>query len=1773
MNNAIFIKWLLDSVENYPQRVAVIDQRGNRKTTYKELYEMACRVVGYVNSLHLPAHSFIGICLPTSMEYIAAEIGIWLSGNAILPLGIEFPESRIQQIMEHSESPLLIDESVMNEIISFEPQEPLSLPEEDDINSLFYTSGSTGSPKGVLHSFRSFGIPLFPDDMFKELNVSLMAVTAPMFFVACKLIYDFLTRGGTVNIVPPDVRIDIRKLETFIAEQNIEFVFVPPSVLPHFQNKSHTLKVVFTASERVSGVGPKGYKLINYCGQTETAGIGATFVVDKPYDNTPIGIPVKPYIYSVRDEDGNEVTPGEEGELCYQGDLTPGYFKDPKRTAELYRGGWLHTGDIVRARPDGNLILINRKDWMLKINGQRVEPSEVETVLKKMPGIDNAIVKGFTAGNSRQYLCAYYISEEGVEEESILDYLSSKLPSYMVPVYFVKMDSFPVNMNGKLDRNSLVSPASDDEIIDREPYEAPKDDIEKQLCKAFESTLGYRHIGVNEDFFLIGGDSIRVMKLQTLCPNLPLSARKIYVHRTPRNIAKACRESIEISREQRSTYPLSKTQMGIYAESMLHQGETIYNNAVLYRLGKHVDKDRLARAFEQLIEVHPFLKMRLFIDDNGSPCQSQNTSSIYHQQIEHVSEEQFLSLKSDLVRPFDILSEPLFRIRIIVTPSDAYLFMDFHHIIFDGYSYNILTEDLNTLYDGNAVDVESFSGYDVAEEEQHLRTTEAFDDARSWNRMTFGDVEIDSLPEGDMDEGSEQEWGSMQIPLSVDYQQLSSACQRLDVTPNVLMTSAFGYLLGEYSFLEESLFATIYNGRKDLRTIRTIGMMVKTLAVHAKWDERTSIYEYLHNMKHQLLASMNNDLFSFAELSEMNHHVNSHVLFAYQGDFGFPDVLCGEKYEQLPIKSNATGEDLAVEVLRNGSQLLSHIEYAGNRYSQQFIRAFIETFDSIVCGFAAENSKKINLRDISLLKTDALNRIVSLGRGDVLNYDTSETFVSQFLRQARLHPDSVAVVDSESSISYSELDRQSDLLAHKLIEAGVVPDSFVALILPRSKEFVIAMMAVMKCGAAFIPLDSEYPDSRIRYILDDAHIVAIITKGEHLNHCSFDIVPNIISLDDINFSAYCSPVCRCIPSSLAYMIYTSGSTGSPKGVVVAHSALLNFITWLSDVEELKPGDQCALHTSFCFDGSMFDLFPPLVNGATLHILSGSLRHDMNGLYQYICDNHIAGMLLTTQFGMAMLEQYDLPMRFLMLGGEKLTAFKPSAVKLYNCYGPTEFTVCATYHKVNQGRTYRNIPIGRTVPNCTSYVVDIAGRLLPQGAIGELCLSGRQLSNGYWNRHQLTDKKFTVSPSCSNKKIYHTGDLVRWNAFGELEYQGRIDNLVKLRGYRIELGEIENKIKSYDDVISSVVMVHHEGNRELLVGFYCASRAIDRAALLDYLNSQLPSYMVPQILIQLDKIPVSLNGKTDYKALQGKVSQYDVIQSMKVMPSNDSEQKLYTIAKELLGTDNFGVTDDLTLIGLSSLLAIKMCFLAEKAGLTLNVNSVLKYKSIRLILSQETSIGSWENEYDFTKPVAVLIQGLTSYSQLEALKDSLCSHYSVILIGPIEEHIKRFSSDRMVMTLELVDLYVGYLSSQLPHEASVSLFIGHSFGGELAYRCAVRYHSMTGQSPLVCMLDTYSNLQSMTDASIEHLSVPVELDADMPAYQGSAILFKATRQAENMLVENHEKLSRESDEKWRSLISQLKTRLIEADHFSMLEKRFATDYLELIDKEVTTITKP
>jgi len=534
---SVFIDILLNSLLSNSDKIAIVDQGGKRKTTYKDLLLLARQVTSYIKSKNIDVQSFVGIQLPSSLEFVAAEIGIWLSRCIAVPMGENYPQSRVDYIINHCESPLLIDSSIIRNIRELEPSDG-EIPNSTDNALILYTSGSTGNPKGALHTFEPLDncAPRKIAPGFDMDNV-IFGTSAPLYFAFGNNLWDVLQAGGTVHIYSDELKNNVSAMEQYILDNGITVSLISPAVLKLFKNKSPKLKVVITAGEKLTTQYSKdGYTLFNLFGQTEA--LHAIIGYEMPehqIETIPIGKCLHGLQAKVVDEDGIEVPNGVVGEMCLKGPLFKEYYKAPELTREIYDGEWLHTKDLVYVNEDNDIVYVNRKDWMVKVNGQRVEPGEVEAAMHKIDGIIGAVVKGFDNNEGSQYLCAFYISDT-VKSDDLRKKLAEVLPTYMVPSYFVKMSEFPINANGKIDRKALTEPCIND--ISGE-YVAPANEMEESICKAFSDILGIEKVGTNDDFVNLGGDSIKMMRLVLACQKLGLTYEMINAQRTPQNIATA----------------------------------------------------------------------------------------------------------------------------------------------------------------------------------------------------------------------------------------------------------------------------------------------------------------------------------------------------------------------------------------------------------------------------------------------------------------------------------------------------------------------------------------------------------------------------------------------------------------------------------------------------------------------------------------------------------------------------------------------------------------------------------------------------------------------------------------------------------------------------------------------------------------------------------------------------------------------------------------------------------------------------------------------------------------------------------------------------------------------------------------------------------------------------------------------------------------------------------------------------------------------------------
>ena len=1512
-----FVCRIQDVASKTPDRLFIVDQDGRREVTYASFFNQVLRLVTAIKAKGLTPQSFIPIILPDEMEYFAAEMAVWITGHAAVHCGTTFPKQRIDYIVAETGATCIIDEKFVAETQKNAPVFEMVERTPDMNCAMFYTSGSLGNPKGVLHSDASFwaAIENYRGEWGFD-NVKNGSTTTSCYFVAIAISYAMLKAGCVFHILSPEIKKDINAFEEYLSSHEIEFAFISPSLLRVFHSRSSCLKTVMTGSERLVGCYTSDYKLINTYGQSETLGPYFFRVIDRHYDNAPIGLPPEKVDVRLLDAEGHEVPDGEVGELCVCGGMTmPVYFKNAERTAEMMRGGVYHSGDYAkRISATGDYLFVNRMDWMVKINGMRVEPGEVEFVMKKIAGVKDAVVKGFTTPDlSRQYLVGYFISDNPLKDEYLYEELSKNLPPYMIPQYFMRMDNFPLNVNNKIDRKSFPPPS---ENILQETYVAPANATEQLLCDAFAKILALEKVGGNDDFIRLGGDSIRLMQLQKECRSLKLSTKDLYRLRTPKRIAEYCSKRTNGTRsETKNDYPLSQTQLGIYLECQKREGEAVYNNPFLFKLSPDIDLSRLSNAVEKTVHAHVSLNTRLFINNEGEVRQKY-ISEPFALSITTLSDGEFEQQRQQMVRPFLLLKDRLFRIEIVKTDSSNYLFVDFHHIIFDGTSHGIFFADVDKAYHGDKIEVEEYSHLDVAEDEVFQRNSEIYDSAKEWYANEFGKLDVESVPMGDRNL-PQKTFAKEIASLNIAFADVESRCTALGCSLNVLSVATLGYQLGVYGRKNESLFATFYHGRSDLRTERTMGMLVKTLPIHCVWEKGTTVKSYLLSVKSKLLGAMNNDIYSFAEASA-DLGVSSDILFGCQTsvrrDVSLDGSLCQPEY----VKHNATGETLLVELFAEPNGLLQlEIEYDESRFSKDFIQHFISCYKNIMEGLLNEDA----LSDIRLVSEEERNELIALGTAKKLP-TPHKAFPTLFVEQAARTPERIAVVDKDSEMTYRELDRRSNIIAQQLIDLGVRLGEFVGVMLERRKEFVVAVVAIHKAGAAYVPLDLEYPEDRLQYMVENSETKVIVT--EHGVRTIETPVPKLF-IEDVNYECDSKPIdLSDYDTGLAYMIYTSGSTGKPKGVMMHHIGLINVMYSFIDIENLTENDRLFVYASFSFDVHTADIFPILVLGGTTCIIPSEIRKDPNEVYKFLVEKRITGGCFPTAMGCLMLNNYeDLPLRYVMMAGEKLEGvMSTERLRVMNGYGPSECTFCNMF-ELPKGVRYKNIPIGPPVINNYGFIIDAEGRLVPKGVAGEFCFAGCQVGRGYWKLPERTAQSFVDCPFVPGERMYHTGDLCRWTPSEDLECLGRIDKQVKLRGFRIELGEIETTASQLPEIARAVADVREVMGSKQLVLYY----KIHDGAVVDKQNfeqrlqqhmdtSAMPVYMHPDLYMQIDVVPLSPNGKVNRASLP--MPEVKTVQAEYAPPRNETEKMLCEAFARLLRIEKVGIDDDFFSMGGNSL---------------------------------------------------------------------------------------------------------------------------------------------------------------------------------------------------------------------------------------------------------------
>ena len=1585
----------------------------DHRYTYAEVDDISDRIASYIISKGLGVGDAVSIIIPRCEWMAIASMGILKAGCAYQPLDPSYPKERLNFMVQDADAKLLIaDESLRDLVDEYHGEvlltrdinqlpitnNPLPEVKPSDRFILLYTSGSTGVPKGCqlthanLVCYCNWYWKYY--DLKPEHNVAEYASYG--FDVHQEGIYPPLTGGATVHIIPEELRLDLVSLNEYLEREHITHTFMTTQVGYQFATniENHSLLHLSVAGEKLASIAPpQGYQLHNGYGPTEATIIISVYPITKKDTDVPIGKPLDNVRLYVVDQQGHRLPVGALGELWAAGpQVALGYLNRPDKNAEVFilnpfttEEKYIRayrTGDIVRYLPSGDIQFVGRRDGQVKIRGFRIELKEVEAIIREFPGIKDATVQAFDDENGGKFIAAYIVSDEKVDIEAMNNFILDQKPPYMVPGVTMQIEKIPLNQNQKVNKKALPKPVRSEKgkVNSEEFAAAPLNVLEQELHEMVANIIGNTDFGVTTVLGYAGLTSISAIKLAIQVNKrygVTLNAKSLVKNGTLQSIENeilskvlngqwtmengqlAAQSSADANNSQLSIihYPLSYAQTGVYLDCLKKPTSTLYNIPYCIKFQKDTDTTALAEAVKTLVKAHPQMTVHFGNGEEGI-VQTVDLEQVVKIPVKQMSEEELTQYKQDFVKPFDLSTGPLYCFEIVTTEAQTYLLMDVHHLVFDGGSTDIFLQQLCSIMNGETIEEEeqSYAAYVTAE--QAAEGGEDYLAAKDFFKERLAAVEAATEVRPDLPNPIK---GTISKAVSaLDLKAIDTFCRNHNITPAHLILSAIYYSLSRFANSEQVCITTVSSGRSNLNIRNTVGMFVNTLALSATIGKQT-VKEFLLEVSENFDETLRHENYPFAQIAA-DYGLTAEIQFVYQLGMISQYVCQGTPLELDNMELQVPKFPITFFISEVQGQPSVCVEYDNGKYSARLMQSLADAVKVTVERMMAKPDAA--LTSISIVSDEEAQRIIKIGTGKEIDVDLSKTFANLFTEQAKRTPDAPAVVDRDSQLTYGEMDRYSNALAHQLIDFGVQPNDFVCVMLDRFKEFPLAVLSIHKAGAAYTPLDFEYPNERLSYMLENSESKVLITTHAVLEAKQAEgdfstAAAKTFFIDDFMASAIGGSPADAIdissPDGLAYMIYTSGSTGKPKGAMLHQAGLRNFIAVVIDMEKLTSADRISGHRSFSFDAHIEDMYPVLTLGGSFHIMPTEIRKDLAAIRQFLIDHQCTGGGYSTAMTCLLLNAFDdLPIRFTTGGGEKMDGVYSDHIEIINVYGPTECTDDTSYYSIAPGRRVENIPIGQSVANNWNFIVDTAGNLVPQGVAGELCFAGIQVGRGYWRLPERTAKSFVDCPFVKQDhwgrpvRMYHTGDLCRWNEDGQIEYMGRIDTQVKLRGFRIELGEIESKALNIEGIRQAAAEVRKVMGNEHLVLYYTLeanATLSDEDIRKTLAASSLADYMVPDTYMQMDSMPMTPNGKINRKALPApemkRTTEYEA-------PKGEKEELFCTIFSDILKIKEVGATDNFFEIGGTSINAIKVIVEASKHGAQIVFNDLFNLKTPRAL---------------------------------------------------------------------------------------------------------------------------------------------------------------------------------------------------------------------------------
>lgn len=1332
-------------------------------------------------------------------------------------------------------------------------------------------------------------------------------------------------------------------------------------------------------------------KVVNAYGPAEAADDITLYIMDKAPEtvNIPVGKPIQNMKIYILDRLQNLCPIGISGEIYVSGmGVGRAYLNDQEKTAysfmidpfqtdadvRMYR-----TGDHGKWNADGNVEFIGRKDEQVKIRGYRIELGDIENALLQHPLIEEAAVLAKKEKDDGKSLFAYLVSNAKLNIEELRIYLSKLLPAYMLPAYFVELDEMPLNANGKVDKKLLLQIESTN-MNNGILFLTPRNQLELKLTEIWGNVLGIpgNKISVKDNFFDIGGHSLKATRLVSQIHKefgVKIALKDLFNTSILETQAFLIKQSGQTSQEVipvvplHTDYVLSSSQRRLWVLSQFEDGNIAYNMPGIHVFEGKLDQLAFEFSFKSLLERHEILRTQFREDQRGEIRQTvlsleEAAFAVTYLDLrrENNQQEKISTLiQNEITRPFDLAMAPLLRAGLWQTADNKWIFVyAMHHIISDGWSMNILIKELLYFYNTyRAAQIPDLPPLriqykDYANWQQQQLTGKSLIAHRDyWLEQFAGEIPVLDLPADSIRPTVKTYNGGFvnQAINASTSKGLKLLIQEEGATLFMGLLSVVNVLLHRYSGQEDLIVGSPIAGRENIDLENQIGFYVNTLALRSRFKATDNFRDLLAHVKQVTLDAYEHQVFPFDELVDalkLQRDVSRSPLFdvmlVLQNNGGGEEVE--PQLGELSVSAYEGGEnqtsrfDLTFDFIEIGEEIQFSISYNNDIFSQGNARGFAVHLKKLLEAIVAAPDQAIG--KLNYLSEEEKTILLDVFNKTTVAYPNNKTITALFEAQVNNTPGHTALVFGDVSVSYRELNARANQFARYLkFKYNLATGDLIGIKLERSSSLVVAILGVLKTGGAYVPIDPDYPQERIAYILADSNCKVLVDEEEiaTFENCAHNYtIDNLLSVHN--------------SENLVYVIYTSGSTGQPKGVMVEHHSLVNLCYWHNRDFGVSASDRASIYAGVAFDASAWELFPYLLTGACLYVVPDAIRLDISGLQSFYDTHGITIAFLPTQIGEQFLGMENHSLRYLLLGGDKLHSFTEQRYAVVNNYGPTENTVVTTSWQVNEHSLH--IPIGRPVSNTHIYILSELDELVAIGVTGEICIGGAGLAKGYLNKPELTAEKFVADPFRAGERMYKTGDLGRWRADGSIVFAGRKDDQVKIRGYRIELGEIEAALQTYEEIDSAVVFAKADASGDKnLIAYLVSKQNLDITALHSYLSTKIPSYMIPIKFIQLENLPLTANGKVDHHRLPAPDDLWEqVTNEVYIEPDTATEKKLVEIWTEVLGQISIGVEHNFFSLGGNSVKIIRMQKLVNQSFETnFSIANFFEYLTIRLIANE------------------------------------------------------------------------------------------------------------------------------------------------------------------------------------------------------------------------------